>query len=98
MAKIKDYIKCEKCGSISYYDSYFKLYTCNSCGWQGKESIESYIEEVIEDTGVTKQELLQLIDNVLKISYLSGNYDNSELKEMKDYLEREVMSSGDKEE
>lgn len=95
MAKIKTRIHCENCNSLAYYDPYFKSYVCTNCGWNGKDPVESYIKEVVEETGITKQELLQIIDNVIKISYLSNNYDIQELNEMKVFLESEVMSESD---
>lgn len=95
MAKVKNYIRCEECHSLAFYEPYLKEYQCKKCGWQGRKPVASYIKEIVEDTGVTEQELLQLIDNLLKLSYLSGNYDIGELDEMKDYLEREVMFESD---
>ena len=49
-----------------------------------KDRVESYIEEIIEQTGITRQELLQLINNLLWIGY-----DTTDLNSMKQYLERD---------
>lgn len=49
-----------------------------------KDKIESYIKEMTEQTGITRPELLQLINNLLWIGY-----DTTDLNSMKQYLERD---------
>lgn len=49
-----------------------------------KDRVESYIDEIIEQTGITRQELLQLINNLLWIGY-----ETADLNAMKQYLERD---------